>query len=104
MQVVVYHAHEYVSEDEGVESSTYWELLGVYTCLHGMTCFCDGKFVAFVSGCEEFVWDCESRQSAPRLKLNALAREICWFDLEHRMTLNVEWVTREEYTLADELS
>ena len=36
--------------------------------------------------------------------MNALARELLWFGLEHRITLNVEWVPREENTLADELS
>jgi hypothetical protein len=40
----------------------------------------------------------------PRLKPKALARELFWFGLEHRITLNVEWVPREENTLADELS
>ena len=31
-------------------------------------------------------------------------RELFWFELEHRITLSVEWVPREENTLADELS
>jgi hypothetical protein len=39
----------------------------------------------------------------PRLKLNALAWDLFWFRLEDRITLSVEWVPREEYTLADEL-
>jgi hypothetical protein len=43
-------------------------------------------------------------RGSPRLKLNALARELFWFGLEHRITLSVEWVPREENTLADELS
>ncbi len=38
------------------------------------------------------------------MKLNALARELFWFGLEHQITLEVEWVPREENTLADELS
>jgi len=33
-----------------------------------------------------------------------LARELLWLGLEHRITLNVEWMPREENTLADELS
>jgi hypothetical protein len=33
-----------------------------------------------------------------------LARELFLFGLEHRITLNVEWVPREGNTLADELS
>ncbi len=43
-------------------------------------------------------------RGSPRLKLNALARELFWFGLEHRITLSMEWVPREENTLADELS
>jgi hypothetical protein len=43
-------------------------------------------------------------RGSPRLKLNALARELFWFRLEHRITLSGEWVPREENTLADELS
>ncbi len=39
-----------------------------------------------------------------RLKLNALARELFWFGLEHQITLLVEWVPREENTLAYVLS
>jgi hypothetical protein len=43
-------------------------------------------------------------RGSPRLKLNAIARELFWFGLEHRITLNVEWVPREKNTLVDELS
>ncbi len=43
-------------------------------------------------------------RGSPRLKLNALARELFWLGLEHRITRSVEWVPREENTLADELS
>jgi len=43
-------------------------------------------------------------RGSPRLELNALARELFWFGLEHRIKLSVEWVPREENTLADELS
>ena len=41
---------------------------------------------------------------SPRLKLNELARELFWFGLEHNISLNVEWVPREEKALADEMS
>ena len=43
-------------------------------------------------------------RGSPRLKLNALARELFWYGLGHLITLTVEWVPREENTLADELS
>ena len=38
------------------------------------------------------------------MKLNALARELFWFGLEHQITLMVEGDPREENTLADKLS
>jgi hypothetical protein len=41
---------------------------------------------------------------SPWLKLNELARELFWFGEVHRITLSVEWVPREQNTLADELS
>ncbi len=44
------------------------------------------------------------KRGSPRLKLNELARELVWFGLGHDITLNVEWVPREENALADELS
>jgi hypothetical protein len=34
------------------------------------------------------------------LKLSAIARKLFWFGLEHQITLVVEWVPREENTLA----
>ena len=43
-------------------------------------------------------------RGSPPLKLNALARELFLLGLEHRITLTVEWVPREQNTLADELS
>ena len=36
--------------------------------------------------------------------LNELARELFWFCLERRITILVEWVPREENSLADKLS
>ena len=42
-------------------------------------------------------------RGSPRLKLNALARELFWFGLEHRITLVVERVPREENTLSEDL-
>jgi hypothetical protein len=43
-------------------------------------------------------------RGSPRLNLNALARELFWLGLDHRITLTVEWVPREQNTQADELS
>jgi len=102
MQDVVEHAHEYFSKEEGAESSTYRELLGVYKCLQEMICLCGGKFVVFQADAKNLLGIVN--RGSPRLKLNALAREPFWFGLEHRITLSVEWVPREENTFADEVS
>ena len=67
-----------------------------------MVGLCEGKFV--VSHVDAHNLLGIVNRGSPRLKLNALARELFWFGLEHRITLNVEWVPREENTLADELA
>ena len=41
------YAHEYFSQEESVESSTFRELLGVIRCLKSMVLLCEGKFVVF---------------------------------------------------------
>ncbi len=102
MQGVMEHAHEYFSQEESAESSTYRELLGVFRCLQAMISLCHGKFVVFQVDAQNLLGIVN--RGSPRLKLNALARELFWFGLEHRITLSVEWVPKEENTLADELS
>jgi hypothetical protein len=67
-----------------------------------MVHLCEGKFVVFQVDAQNLLGIVN--RGSPRLKLNALARELFWFGLEHRITLSVEWVPREENTLADELS
>ena len=47
MQCVVEHAHGFFSKEEGAESSTYRELLGVFRCLQAMIGLCEGKFMVF---------------------------------------------------------
>ncbi len=102
MQGVVEHALEYFSKEESVESSTFRELLGVFRCLQAMISLCQGKFVVFQVDAQNLLGIVN--RGSPRLKLNTLAREFFWFGLEYRIALNVEWVPKEENTLADELS
>ncbi len=102
IQGVMEHAHEYFSTEETVDSSTYRELLGVLRCLQAMIYMCEEKFVIFQADARNLLGIVN--RGSPRLKLNSLARELLWFGLEHRNTLNVERVPREENTLADELS
>ena len=102
MQGVVEHAHEYFSKEKNGESSSFRELLGVFLCLHAMISLCQGKFVVFKVDAQNLLGIVN--RGSPRLKLNALARELFGFGLEHRIALSVEWVPREENTLPDELS
>ncbi len=43
-------------------------------------------------------------RDSPRLILNDLARELFWLCLERRIVILVEWVPREENSLADKMS
>ena len=66
-----------------------------------MISMCQGKFAVFQVDAQNPLG--LVNRGSPRLKLNALTRELFRFELEHRITLNVEWVPREENTIADEL-
>ena len=55
---------------------------------------CTGKFVVFQVDAQYLLGSVN--RGSPRLKLDALARELFWFGLEHRITLSVEWVPRDE--------
>ena len=96
------YAREYFSEEESAQSSTYRELLGVFRCLQSMVHLCEGKFLVFNAGAHNLLW--VVNRGSPRLLLNELARELFWFCLERRLILMIEWVSREENSLADELS
>jgi len=102
IQGVTEYAHESFSEAESTESSTCRELIGVLMCLQSMANLCAGKFVVFQVDAQNLLGIIN--RGRLRLKLNALARELSWFGLEHHITLAVDWVPREENTLADELS
>ncbi len=88
MQGVREYAHEYFSEAECYESSTYRELLGVMRCLWSMVHLCAGKLVMFQVDAQNLLGIVNRGSS--RLKLNALARELFWFGLEAKITLTVE--------------
>ena len=97
------YAREYFSEEESAQSSTYRELLGVFRCLQAMVHLCEGKLFVF------FQVDAQNllgvvNLGSPRLRLNDLTRELFWFVLERRIVMTVEWVPREQNTLADDLS
>jgi len=102
MQCALGYAHEYFSEAESVEFSTYRELLGVLKCLRSLMHLCAGRSVVFQVDAKNLLGIVN--RGSPRHKLNALARELFWLGLEHRITLTVEWVPWEQYTMADELS
>ena len=43
-------------------------------------------------------------RGSPKLPLNVLARELFWFCLEHKITISVEWVPREDNAFAVDIS
>ena len=102
MQSAPEYAPEYFSEVENVESSTYRELLGAIKCLQSLMYLCADRFVAFQEDAKKLLGICN--RGSPQLKLSALARELFWLGLEHRITLTVEWVPREQNIQADKLS
>ncbi len=63
---------------------------------------CEGKFVVFQVDVENLLG--VVNRGSPRFKLNELARELFWFCIERRITIMIEWVPREENSLADESS
>jgi hypothetical protein len=63
---------------------------------------CAGKFVVFQVDAQKLIGIVN--HESPRLNLIALTRELFWFGLEHRITLAVEFVPREENFFADEIS
>ena len=67
-----------------------------------MISLCQGSFVVFQVDAQNILGIVN--RGSPPLKLNALARDLFWFGLDHRITLSVEWVPMEENTLADKLS
>ncbi len=101
MQGALVYAHEYISEAESVESSTYRELLGILRCLKSSMHLCADRFVVFQVDAKNLL-GIVNRWS-PRPKVNALTRELLWLGLEHSIALTVEWVPREQNTLTDEL-
>jgi hypothetical protein len=95
-------AHEYFSEWEAVQSSTYRELLGVTRCIQSLIEICKGKTVVVQVDAMNLLGIVN--RGSPRLALNILARELFWFCLSHRIVLAIEWVPRENNTLADDIS
>jgi hypothetical protein len=55
---------------------------------------CADKFVVFQVDANNLLGIVN--RGSPRLKLNALVRELFWLGLEHRITLTVEWVPGEK--------
>jgi hypothetical protein len=97
-----YIAHEYFSDWGAIQSSTYRELLGVTRFLQSRIEICKGKMVVVQVDAMNLLGIVN--RVSPRLALNALARELFWFRLLHKIVLSIEWVPRENNTLADDIS
>ena len=95
-------AHEYFTEFEAIQSSTYRELLGATRCVQSLVEQCKGKLVVLQVDAMNLLGIVN--RGSPRLALNELARELFWFCLKHKIKLLVEWVPREINAFADEIS
>jgi len=62
---------------------------------------CAGKFVVFQVDAQNLLG--VVNRGSTSMRLNELARELFWLCLERRITIMIEWVPREENSLADEL-
>ena len=67
-------AHEYFSEWEAVQSSTYRELLGVTRCLQSLIEICKGKTVVVQVDAMNLLGIVN--RGSPRLALDVVAREM----------------------------
>ena len=45
-----------------------------------------------------------TNRGSAKLHINVVARELFWLCVERDITLNVEWVPRKLYSMADEIS
>jgi hypothetical protein len=71
---ISYIAHEYFSEWEATQSSTYRELLGVIRCLQSLIEICKGKLVVVQIDAMNLLGIVNRGSS--RLAFNTLAREL----------------------------
>jgi hypothetical protein len=96
-----YIAHEYFSEWEAIQSSTYRELLGVIRCLQSLIEICKGKLVVVQNDAMNLLGIVNI--VSPKLALNNLARYLFWFCLSHQIVLSAEWVPRKSNAFADDI-
>ena len=85
-----------------MESSTFWELLGVFRCLQALMHLCIGTFVVVQVGAQNLL-GLISRGSS-KLAINKHARDLFWFGFVNGMTLFEAWVPWEEKAFDDYLS
>ncbi len=67
-----------------------------------MAHLCEGKFVVCQVDAQKLLGPVN--RGSPRLRPNELARELSWFCLKRRIRITMEWVPRNEKSLADKLS
>jgi len=67
-----------------------------------MVHMCEGRFVVLQMDAANLLGIVN--RGSPKLIINELARELCWFCLHHRITINVEWVPKEENAFANDIS
>jgi hypothetical protein len=100
--VLSYIAHEYFSEWESRQSSTYGELSGVNRCLQALIDLCRSKILVLQVDAVNILG--VINRGSPKLPFNILARELFWFCLAKQIVISVDWVPRESNAFADESS
>ena len=95
-------AHEFFSAEECSESSTYRELLGVFRSLQSFIDRCRNSFVVYqVDSMNLLSIVNRGSRSEP---INLVARDLYWYCLSNGITLQLEWVPRDQNQIADAIS
>ena len=99
---ISYIVHEYFSEYEALQSSTYRKLLGVNRCLKSLIDLCRNKFVLLQVNARNRLG--VINPGSPKIPLHVLLRELFWLCLAKRVVISVEWVPQESNAFADKIS
>ena len=92
-------AHEYLSEWEAIQSSTFRDLLRIIQCLQSLIEICKNKLAVVQVNAMNLLGIVN--RGSPKLAFNSLAREYFWLFLSHEITILVKWVPREIHAFAD---
>ena len=84
------------------QSSTLRKLLGVLGSLHSFIPLCQGAEVFIHTDSQNVVFI--QHRGSRKTWLNEVAKRLFWLCMEHQIVLHVNWVPRDLYQLADDVS